>query len=110
MIRFLFRVLAVLAFAIALMFAVIDATRSIGVSAVVFTPFSESFELAAPVLLENIRAWYAQLAQNAPEYVSADALASVLALPTFAVFAALAFVFYVFGRKPRPRGLRRNRH
>ena len=104
MIRFVFRTLAVLAFAIAVMFVVIDATRSIGVSAFVATPFSESFELAAPLLLENLRAW---LSANAPEFVTDTLLASLLALPTFAVFAALALLFWMIGRPPRPRGLQR---
>jgi len=104
MIRFLFRALAVLAFAVAVMFAVIDATRSIGISAAVVTPFAESFELAAPQLLEDLGAW---LAANTPDFVSDVLLASLLALPTFMVFAALAFLFWLIGRPPRPRGLQR---
>ncbi|WP_193174198.1 hypothetical protein [Oricola nitratireducens] len=104
MIRLLFRTLALVCFAIAVMFVVVDATRSIGVSELVFTPFAESFELAAPQLLESFRAWFAQ---NAPEFVTGGMLATALGLPTFAVFAGFAFVFYVIGRKPRLRGLQR---
>jgi len=104
MIRFVFRSLAVFAFAIAVMFTVIDATRSIGISAPVVTPFSESFELAAPQMLEDLQAW---LARSAPEFVSDMLLASLLALPTFVVFAALALLFWLIGRPPRPRGLQR---
>jgi hypothetical protein len=104
MIRFVFRILAVFAFAVAVMFAVIDATRSIGVSAPVVTPFVESFELAAPEMLEDLQAW---LKGSAPGFVSNTLLASLLALPTFVVFAALAFLFWLIGRPPRPRGLQR---
>ena len=104
MIRFIFRTLAVVCFAIALMFVIVDATRSIGVSQVVLTTFAESFELAAPQMLADFEGWFAA---NAPEFVTADMLAKVLDLPTFAVFAALAVIFYVIGRKPRPRGLQR---
>ena len=105
MIRFLLRTIAFVAFAIAVMFAVIDATRSIGVSAFVFTPFVESFELTAPLLLENLRTW---LADNAPDFVSSGALATILASPTFAVFTVVAFLFYAIGRKPARRGFRRS--
>lgn len=104
MIRFIFRALAVFAFAVAVMFVVIDATRSIGISAPVLTPFAESFELAAPMMLENLQAW---LAANAPEFVSSVLLASLLSLPTFVVFAALALLFWLISRPPRPRGLQR---
>ena len=103
MIRFFFRALALLAFAIAVMFAVIDATRSIGVSEIVLTPFRESFELAAPAMLENLQAW---LAQNAPAFVTDTVLATILDMPTFAVFIAIAFLFHVIGRKPHRRGFR----
>jgi hypothetical protein len=104
MIRFLFRTLALLAFAIAVMFAVIDATRSIGAAALVTTPFQESFELVAPLLLENMRNW---LAGNAPEFVTDPVLVTVLKLPTFAVFTVFAVLFYVIGRRPHRQGFRR---
>ncbi|GAB4362963.1 MAG: hypothetical protein Kow0026_27160 [Oricola sp.] len=104
MIRLLFRAIAVFCFAVAVMFVVIDATRSIGVSSPVVTPFAESFELAAPQVLENLKAW---LGRSAPEFVSGVLLASLLALPTFVVFAALALLFWLLGRPPRPRGLQR---
>ncbi|TCD16099.1 hypothetical protein [Oricola cellulosilytica] len=104
MIRFLFRILAFLAFAIAIMFAVIDATRSIGVSAFVFTTFLESFELAAPQALENLRNF---LTQNVPPFVSDRVLASILQIPTFAVFAVLSVLLYAIGRRPERRRFRR---
>ncbi|QKV19738.1 hypothetical protein [Oricola thermophila] len=104
--RFVSRVLAVFAFAFAVMFTVIDATRSIGVSAPVLTPFGETFELIAPERLEGLREW---LGRNAPGFVTDVVLASLLSLPTFAVFAAFAFLFWLLGRPPRPRGLRRLR-
>ena len=104
MIRFVFRLLALVAFAIAVMFAVIDATRSISVSTLAITPFQESVELMAPLLVDDLRFW---LAQNAPAYVSEDILERVLRWPTSAVFAGIAVIFYVFGRVPRRRGFRR---
>ncbi|MFZ2102171.1 MAG: hypothetical protein WAU86_16575 [Oricola sp.] len=104
MIRFIFLTLSFVFFAVAIMFVVVDATRSIGVSAVVLTSFAESFELAAPQLLAGLQEW---LHVNAPAFVTDLLLAKVLELPTFAVFAALALLFYLIGRQPRPRGLQR---
>ena len=107
MIRFLFRAIAFIAFAIAVMFVVIDATRSIGVSRIVFTPFGESLQLTMPAALQALQDW---LARSAPAFVSDPVLASVLALPTFAVFAVLALLFYALGRRPAPRGVKRPPH
>ena len=104
MIRFFLKTLSFIAFAIALMFVVIDATRSIGVSSAVFTPFGESLELVIPTLLATFRDW---LAGAAPEFVSDPLLVSLFALPTFAVFAVLALLLYALGRKPPEKGLKR---
>ena len=107
MIRFFLRAFAFIFFAVAVMFVVIDATRSIGVSAAVFTPFAESLQLAMPTALQAFRDW---LSRFAPAFVSDPVLASVLSLPTFAVFALLALAFYALGRKPAPKGLKRLPH
>jgi acid phosphatase family membrane protein YuiD len=104
MIRFVFRALAFVFFAIAVMFAVIDVTRSIGVSAIVLTPFEESVVLVAPDALEALRVW---LGENVPAIVTGDILATLLGFPTFAVCTALSFLLYALGRKPPQRGLRR---
>jgi hypothetical protein len=107
MTRFFLRALAFILFAVAVMFVVIDATRSIGVSAPVFTPFLESLQLTMPATLEAFRDW---LSRSAPAFVSDPVLASILAVPTFAVFAVLALLFYALGRKPAPKGLKRLPH
>ncbi len=107
MIRFFLRAFAFISFAVAVMFVVIDATRSIGVSAVVFTAFSESLELTMPLAFQAFEDW---LSRVAPAFVSDPLLASLLALPTFAVFAVLALLFYALGRKPAPKGLKRLPH
>lgn len=104
MIRFVFRAFAFISFAIAVMFVVIDATRSIGVSSFVFTPMAESLQLAIPTALEALREW---LGGNAPAFVSDPLLATVLAAPTFAVFAVLSLLFFVVGHRPAPKGLKR---
>lgn len=103
MVRFFFRMFAYLALAVSVLFAVIDATRSIGISHLEYTPFGESFQLGAPLLLQDLTGW---LAANAPQFVSEDLLAMILHLPTFAVFAFVAFLLYAIGHQPERRGLR----
>lgn len=103
MVHFLIRLLAYISLAISVMFAVIDATRSIGMSEFVYTRFGESFELVAPQLLINMQDW---LALNAPVFVSEELVATVLQFPTFAVFAVLALMLYAIGRQPERRELR----
>lgn len=107
MVRFFLRAFAFIFFAVAVMFVVIDATRSIGVSAVVFTPFVDTLQLTMPAALQSLQYW---LSSSAPAFVSDPVLASLLSLPTFAVFALLALVFYALGRKPTPKGLKRLPH
>ena len=104
MIRFLFRTLAFIAFAVAVMFVVIDATRSIGVSAIAYTTLAESLEVAAPTALQALRDW---LTTAAPAFVTDPLLATVLAAPTSVVFAVFAVLFFVIGHKPAPKGLKR---
>jgi hypothetical protein len=94
MIRFLFRALALLALAVAVILAVLDATRSIAASFVVTTPLIESWLATSPQSLQWVQA-------NAERYGLWDpVLTSVLALPGFAVFSTLALIFYAVGRKP----------
>jgi hypothetical protein len=94
MVRFIFRALAMLALAVAVILAVLDATRSIAASFVVTTPLAESWLAASPDSLQWLQA-------KAELYgIWAPVLTSVLALPGFAVFAALALLFYAIGRRP----------
>lgn len=92
--RFCFRVLALFALAVAVVLAVIDATRSVAASRLVMTPLAESWRNAAPETLETARGalgawWWDTLA------------AAVLAQPGFVVFAVLALVLYAIGHRPR---------
>jgi len=101
MIRFLFRVLATLSLAVAVIMAVIDATRSIAASEWVLTPLAESWRSVSPDSL----AAAAGFVRDATLPVLWDPVALfVLALPGFAVFAGLALLFYLVGRRPERRG------
>lgn len=105
MIRFLLRLLATLALAVAVVMAVLDATRSIAISTPTLTPLIESWQSASPDTLAALRAFVeGRLGEAAWD----PALVSVLSLPGFAVFAGLALVLYMLGHRPeRHRSLAR---
>ena len=100
MIRFVFRVLAMLSLAIAVIFAVLDATRSIAASELVATPLGTSWLQASPQTLEAARAWIA--GTLAPQVWDPGAV-FILSLPGFLIFAALSLIFYALGRRPSRR-------
>jgi hypothetical protein len=100
MILFLFRLLATFALAIAVIMAVIDATRSIAASGWVYTPLEESWGDVSPWTFEAA----AEFVRSATLPVLWDPVAlTVLALPGFVVFLLLALVFYLIGRRPERR-------
>jgi hypothetical protein len=100
MIRFLFRLLSTLALSIAVILAVLDATRSVAASALVVTPLSASWQGASPASFAALRGW---VESSAGTGVWTHGLSAALALPGFVVFAILAFVLYALGRRRVPR-------
>jgi hypothetical protein len=97
MIRFIFRLLATFALAIAVIMAVIDATRSIAASEWVLTPLAESWSDVSPETL----AAAAEFTRDVMLPGIWDPVAvTLLALPGFVVFLLLALVFYLIGRRP----------
>jgi len=97
MFRFVFRLIATFALAVAVVLVVIDATRSIAADMVVMTPLAESW-----------RALSAQTLASAEDFVRGGAgngvwraLDAVLAMPGFAVFIVLALLAYAAGYRPR---------
>jgi hypothetical protein len=100
MIRFIFRVLATLSLAVAVIMAVIDATRSIAASAWVLTPLAESWQAVSP----DTFAAAAGFVRDATLPMLWDPVAlTVLSLPGFVVFVVLALLFYLVGRRPERR-------
>ena len=100
MFRFLFRVLAVVSLAIAVIMAVIDVTRSIAADALVMTPLGESWLALSPDTLAASE----EFTRDAMLPELWDLLAvTVLVAPGFAVFVVLALLFYVIGRRPERR-------
>lgn len=100
MIRLVLRLLSTVALAIAVIMAVLDATRTIAASALVMTPLGVSWRAMSPDTLDRVQAF---VTATLHPLLWEPVLVSVLALPGFAVFAGLSLVLFVLGRKPSRR-------
>lgn len=100
MIRFFIRVIATLILAVAVILAVIDATRSVASAALVMTPLGESWAAAFPSSLEALRVF---LETRIAAFVWDPVTVGVLTLPGCLILAIVAFVLYAVGRKPPSR-------
>jgi hypothetical protein len=98
--RFLFRLLAMISLAVAVIMAVLDATRTIAASQLVTTPLSTSWIAVSP---DTLNAAQQFVRVQIHPLLWDPVIASVLALPGFAVFGVLAFLLYAIGRKPARR-------
>ena len=100
MIRFLFRLLATFALAVAVIMAVLDVTRTIATSGLVLTPLGVSWAGVSPGTLDAAQAL---ITQHAHPLVWNPVVVFILGQPGFVVFGVLAFLLYAIGRKPERR-------
>ena len=100
MLRFPFRLMAMIALSVAVIMAVLDATRSIAASQLVTTPLSTSWMAVSP---ETFSAMQSFLVEKVHPLAWDPAAVLVLGQPGFAVFAVLAFLLHAIGHKPRRR-------
>jgi predicted xylose isomerase-like sugar epimerase len=101
MLRFLFRLAAMVALSVAVIMAVLDATRSVAASALVMTPLNSSWLAVSP----DTRAAFETFVRAKASPIVWDAgIAWVLAQPGFAVFAVAALLFHAIGYRRRRRG------
>jgi len=98
MLRFIFRLAAMVALSIAVIMAVIDATRSVAASALVMTPLNASWLAVSP---DTRGAFESYVRAKAGPLVWDGAVAWVLSQPGFAVFAVLALLLYAIGYRRR---------
>ena len=101
MIRFIFRALATIALAAAVLAGLLDATRTVARDELVATPIGSDLALVAPQ-------WIATVREAVAGYPLVPTLVDgLLALPAWIVFAVLALVFGALGqiRRARPRFL-----
>ncbi|WEX09316.1 hypothetical protein [Chelativorans sp. AA-79] len=94
--RFIFRLLALFALAVAVVMAVVDATRTIAAGAWIFTPLGESWRENFPETLVAIQHFLK--AHHVP-FLWDPAITSILLLPGWLVFALIAFLFHAAGRR-----------
>ena len=91
MFRFLFRLAAMVALAVAVIMAVLDATRTVAASNLVMTPLKVSWSAVSPDTLARTEAFIREKAGAAAWDSVID---KVLDLPGFVLFAMLAFLLY----------------
>jgi len=98
--RLIFRILALFALAVAVVMAVIDATRTIAADAWTFTPLGESWQASFPDALLSVQRF---IQARTVSYLWDPVMTSILSLPGWLVFSALAFILYAIGyRRRRP--------
>ena len=98
----LFRLAAMVSLSVAVIMAVLDATRTVAASQPVMTPLKTSWNAVSPETLSAAE----MFVRNEINPLLWDTAANwVLGLPGFAVFAALALLLYAVGyRRRRPLG------
>jgi hypothetical protein len=100
MVRFVFRLLATVSLAVAVILSILDATRSVAVSRVVLTPLGESWRAASPDTLENAR----MALEKSWPFLWDTVAVRLLAMPGPLVFALLALFLYAIGHRREHRG------
>ena len=91
--------------ALAVILAVVDATRSIAASGLVLTPLGTSWAATSPETLDGAKM---VVEQYLLQVLWDPMILSILNLPGFIVFLVLSLLFYMIGRRPARR-LRRVR-
>lgn len=96
--RFVFYILSLVALAVAVIMAVVDTTRSIATAQWSVTPLMQSWQARFPDMLSAIESYFTG---NGMAFVWDPILVSLLALPGWLLFSAIALVFYLASRPPR---------
>lgn len=100
MLRFLFRLMATFALAIAVIMAVLDVTRTIAASSLVLTPLGASWVSASPGTLDALQTF---LIEKAHPLVWNPVAITILDQPGFAVFGIIALILHAIGRRSERR-------
>ncbi len=95
--RLLFRLLAMVALAIAVIMAVLDATRTVAASQLVMTPLATSWLAVSPETLNTVQEF---VRAKIHPLVWDPVITGILNQSGFIVFGVLAFLLYAIGRKP----------
>lgn len=96
MIRFLFRFAAMVALAVSVIMAVLDATRTVAATHLVMTPLKTSWNAVSP---DTLGAAESFVRDHVQPLLWDTVIDWIISLPGFAVFAALALLLYTIGYK-----------
>lgn len=96
MIKALLRLVSMVLLAIAVIMAVLDATRSIATGAVAMTPLAASWKGVSP---QSLASFEALVRENLPGLAWDPVVVWLLSLPGFALFGALALLVAFAGRR-----------
>ncbi len=102
MVRFLFRVLSLLALCVGVVFGVVDAIASVSASQVLLTPLSVAWISAHPGSLMTLESLVVTRLGDGAWLTLRDVL---LPQPAFAAMLVLSLIFWMIGyKKPSPAG------
>lgn len=96
MFKALLRLLSMICLSVAVIMAVLDTTRSIASETLVMTPLAASWASMSPTTLETFRI---TITQDVSPLAWDAVMVSLLTLPGFIFFAALAALLAVGGRR-----------
>ncbi|KFB08416.1 hypothetical protein [Nitratireductor basaltis] len=96
--RFILYLFSLIALSVAVIMAVVDATRSIATAEWSVTSLMQSWNARFPQMLSGMENYFTQ---NGMGFIWDPVLVSLMALPGWLLFAALALVFYMASRPPR---------
>ena len=96
MFKALLRLLSMILLAVAVIMAVLDATRSIAAGALVMTPLGASWAALSP---QSLGGFEELMISSLPLLIWDPVMLALLGLPGFAVFAVLSLLFALAGRR-----------
>jgi hypothetical protein len=96
MMKLFFRLLALISLSVAVICAVVDASRSLAASSLMLTPLLKGWSDFAPASLSWLQG---HIQQYLPTFMWDPVMVWVLNMPTEAILSVLAILFYMIGAK-----------
>jgi hypothetical protein len=94
--KLFFRLLALMSLSVAVICAVVDASRSLAASSLMLTPLLKGWSDFAPASLSWLQA---HIQQYLPAFMWDPVMVWILNMPTEAILGVIAIMFYMIGAK-----------